>query len=54
MSAIGNTFVPARDQRAEVTSTSWECSKAQDKIYLYIHFLYIYLSHMQMHLWRHS
>lgn len=33
MSAIGDTFVPARDQRAEVRSTSWECNKAQDKIF---------------------
>jgi len=33
MSAIGNTFVPARDQRTEVISTSWECSKAQERVF---------------------
>lgn len=33
MSAIGNTVVPVRDQRTEVASTSWECSKAQDQVF---------------------
>lgn len=33
MSAIGNNFVSDRDQRTEVISTSWECSKAQDQAF---------------------
>lgn len=40
MSAIGNTVVPVRDQRTEVVSTSWECSKAQDQVF------HIYISHV--------